>query len=81
MSKEPNIYEYETKGGEIRYVVCMWDDRHGQYWCPLTAEERRLNPTGSAWFARSLSYFTAYKTLNAARSAARRLFGYSKLAR
>jgi len=78
--RPPNVHEFENSKGKKLYAVCVWDDFHNQYQRPLDAEERKL--TGCfAEFSQSLEGLGGYKTLSQARRRARKLYGYSKLAR
>jgi hypothetical protein len=64
-----------TKDGHLPWVVGAWDEKAGQYTHPLSAEERRLNPTGFAWFSRGCSYMPHFPTRQQALRHARHVYG------
>ena len=73
----PNIHEYETKAGDIKWAVCIRDERHAQYKRPLDSREHRL--TGCSFeVCNSVSYFGGF-TKSQAYSRAQTLFGYAKI--
>jgi hypothetical protein len=75
MNKLPNIHEYDGK-----FYVCHWVESAGQWQRPLDADERRLTGCHTE-FSQSINDMPHYDECDNAVDLARRLYGYSKLAR
>ena len=70
------VHEFIDEQGRRRWAVARWDDKNGEYYCPLSADERRAN--GGEVFAivsRSLEYLGGYLNRQQALRRARYLFG------
>jgi hypothetical protein len=78
--KAPNIHPYTDAKGKTRYAVCVWVERAAQFQAPLDAEDRRLTGCHTE-FARTAKGIGGHPDLGKARRRARKLYGYSKLAR
>ena len=67
------IHAFTNDNGEVRFAVCVWDEKSGEYYLPMNDEERRL--TGcSAYFAKTLEGIGGYKTRVKARYEAKKRF-------
>ena len=59
----------------LPWFVGYWDEKAAEYQHPLSAAERRVNPTGSAWFSRTCAYMPHFATRAQALRHARYVWG------
>lgn len=76
--KAPNIYPYTNAAGKKRYSVCRRDAKNNQYIRPLDKEEQRLTGCYAEYAKKPQAL--GEMTLSKAKSRARQLYGYAKIA-
>ena len=69
------VHECKREHAGGRWFVAAWSDAHAQYTIPLSAQERRLNPTGTAWYSRTCEGMPHYATRAQALRHARYVYG------
>ncbi len=66
------------RDGHCPWFVGEWNQAAGQYTHPLSAGERRLNPTGRAWFSRTCAYMPHFATRRQALRHARHVYAWAE---
>ena len=67
------IHQYESNG-KAMFAVAKWNEKTGQYECPLTKETAKLTGCGME-FSRTLAGLGGFSTRKEAERYSRRVFG------